>query len=150
MATNIINLSSLDGSNGFRMDGAAAYDYSGRPVSSAGDVNGDGFADVIVGAHGADPNGDKSGSSYVVFGKAAGFNATIDLPSLDGSNGFRLDGVAPYDYTGRPVSSADDVNGDGFTDLLIGALGADPGNNLSGSSYVVFGKAHNQVVVFLI
>jgi hypothetical protein len=63
-------------------------------VSNAGDVNGDGFDDVIVGAAGADPNGNSSGSSYVVFGKASGFSATMDLSSLDGSNGFRLDGVA--------------------------------------------------------
>ena len=87
MAT-IIELSSFDGSDGFRLDGVAAYDSSGQSVSNAGDVNGDGFDDVIVGANGADPNGDYSGSSYVVFGKAAGFDAMLDLSSLDGSNGF--------------------------------------------------------------
>lgn len=71
---NSINLFSLDGSNGFRVDGVAADDFSGSSVSNAGDVNGDGFDDVIIGATGADPNGDGSGSSYVVFGKAAGFH----------------------------------------------------------------------------
>ena len=74
-----IDLSSLDGTTGFRLDGAAAYDYSGFAVSSAGDVNGDGFDDVIVGAFGADPAGELSGASYVVFGKSDGFAATIDL-----------------------------------------------------------------------
>jgi hypothetical protein len=131
-----MELSSLDGSNGFRLDGVAG-DFSGRSVSSAGDVNGDGFDDVIVGAYGADSNGNYSGSSYVVFGKASGFSATMELSSLDGSNGFRLEGVAENDRSGRSVSSAGDVNGDGFDDLIIGASGADP----SGSSYVVFGKA---------
>jgi len=48
MATTIINLSSLDSNNGFRLDGAAAYDFSAL-VSGAGDVNGDGFDDVMVG-----------------------------------------------------------------------------------------------------
>jgi len=89
----MMDLSSLDGDNGFRLDGVAARDFSGSSVSNAGDVNGDGFDDVIVGALGTDPNGDYSGSSYVVFGKAPGFSANMDLSSLDGSNGFRLDGV---------------------------------------------------------
>ncbi|SEF75724.1 integrin alpha [Nitrosomonas ureae] len=140
MATTRINLSSLGGSNGFRLDGEAAYDKSGRSVSSAGDVNGDGFGDVIIGAAGADPNGNSSGSSYVVFGHASGFDAVMDLSGLDGSNGFRLDGEAAHDKSGRSVSSAGDVNGDGFGDVIIGASGADSNGRYSGSSYVVFGK----------
>ena len=65
--------------NGFKLSGAAAGDFSGCSVASAGDVNGDGFADLIVGAYGADPNGIHSGASYVVFGKASGFAANLDL-----------------------------------------------------------------------
>ena len=140
MAITAINLSGLDGSNGFRLDGVAERDYSGRSVSNAGDVNGDGFDDVIVSAVGSDPNGDRSGSSYVVFGKAAGFAATLNLSSLNGSNGFRLDGTAAYDQSGYSVSSAGDVNGDGFDDLLVSAPFAVPNGSNSGSSYVVFGK----------
>jgi hypothetical protein len=105
-------------------------------------VNGDGFDDVIVGAIGADPNGSYSGSSYVVFGKASGFSATMELSSLDGSNGFRLDGMAEGDDSGRSVSSAGDVNGDGFDDLIVGASSADlNGNDSSGSSYIIFGRS---------
>ena len=115
-------------------------DSSGRSVSSAGDINGDGVDDLIIGAYGADPNGSVSGSSYVVFGSDSGFNSTLNLSSLDGSNGFRIDGVAEGNRSGVSVSSAGDINGDGVDDLIIGAYGADPNGSASGSSYVVFGR----------
>jgi hypothetical protein len=136
-----IGLSSLNGTTGFKLSGAAAYDKSGRSVASAGDVNGDGFADLIVGAYDADPNGNSSGASYVVFGKASGFASNIDLSSLNGTTGFKLSGAAANDRSGRSVASAGDVNGDGFDDLIIGARDATPNGNGSGASYVVFGKA---------
>ena len=141
--TSSFTLSTLNGSNGFRLDGAAVSDFSGRSVASAGDVNGDGYADLIIGADGADPGGHFSaGSSYVVFGKASGWAATLDLGTLNGSTGFRLDGTANYDTSGYSVASAGDVNGDGYADLIIGAYAADPsGHSSAGSSYVVFGKA---------
>jgi len=137
-----LDLSSLDGSNGFRLDGVDANDWSGRSVSSAGDVNGDGYGDVIIGAYRADPDGKGSaGESYVVFGKSSGFSSSLDLSSLDGSNGFRLDGVHQSDQSGYSVSSAGDVNGDGYDDVIIGAFGAEPdGNSGAGESYVVFGN----------
>ncbi|WP_295627369.1 FG-GAP-like repeat-containing protein, partial [uncultured Nitrosomonas sp.] len=141
IANGNIDLSLLNGMNGFRLDGVKGDDYSGYSVSSAGDVNGDGFDDVIIGAPRADPNGQNSGSSYVVFGKASEFDATMNLSDINGSNGFRLDGVASYDYSGKLVSTAGDVNGDGFDDLLIDVPGDDSNGQNSGSSYVVFGKA---------
>ena len=134
-----IDLSTLDGTTGFRLDGIDENDFSGLSVSDAGDVNGDGFDDVIIGARGADPGGDSfSGESYVVFGKSGGFASAIDLSTLDGTTGFRLDGIDARDYSGRVVSSAGDVNGDGFDDLIIGAYRA---NSDVGESYVAFGKS---------
>ncbi|MGD9582171.1 MAG: hypothetical protein AB7V26_00670 [Lysobacterales bacterium] len=137
-----VALSDLNGANGFRLDGVAAYDYSGRSVSAAGDINGDGLADLIIGARGADPSGlSHAGRSYVVFGRRTSFAAAVVLSDLDGANGFRLDGVAANDYSGRSVSAAGDINGDDLGDLIVGAFGADPnGLNEAGSSYVVFGR----------
>ncbi|GAB4238864.1 MAG: hypothetical protein Kow00121_65680 [Elainellaceae cyanobacterium] len=136
-----LNLSTLNGSNGFRINGVATNDASGYSVSSAGDINGDGIDDLVIGAYGASPGGnDSAGQSYVVFGRT-GFSSTLNLASLDGGNGFRLDGIAANDLTGISVSSAGDINGDGIDDLVIGAYGADPGGNGSaGQSYVVFGS----------
>jgi Ca2+-binding RTX toxin-like protein len=142
-APHPVDLGSLDGTNGFRLDGIAADDRSGRSVSSAGDVNGDGFADLIIGALNADPGGDsEAGESYVVFGKSSGFGSALDLSTLNGTTGFRLVGIDAGDESGRTVSSAGDVNGDGFDDLIIGAYRADPrGDSDTGESYVVFGKS---------
>ena len=140
--TAAINLSSLNGSNGFRLDGVAADDRLGWSAASAGDVNGDGYADMIVSAYQADPNSrSNAGSSYVVFGNATGFASSLNLASLNGSNGFRLDGVAASDQSGRSVASAGDMNGDGYDDLIIGAFTASRNGSESGSSYVFFGKA---------
>ena len=132
-----MNLSSLNGTNGFAIIGGKANDEGGWSVASAGDVNGDGYDDVIVGARSADPNGDQSGASYVVFGKGSGFTSTLNISTLNGTNGFKLSGGAISDFSGFSVSSAGDINGDGFADLIVGA----PGANDSGASYVVFGKA---------
>jgi len=92
-------------------------------VSAAGDVNGDGFADLLIGANDASPNGTYSGASYVVFGKAGGFTVPLNLSTLNGANGFKINGETAADFSGRSVSAAGDVNGDGFADLLIGADG---------------------------
>ncbi|MCE7915532.1 MAG: hypothetical protein DYH15_12875 [Nitrosomonas sp. PRO4] len=135
-----LNLSSLDGDNGFQLTGIK-YSYSGHSVSSAGDVNGDGFDDVVIGAEGEDLNGFDSGASYIVFGKASGFDASIKLFGLNGNNGFTLRGESNGDHLGNSVSSAGDVNGDGFDDLIVGAYRADTNGYDSGASYIVFGKA---------
>ncbi len=132
-------LSYLNGVNGFQANGEAAGDWSGQSVSGAGDINGDGFDDVIIGASQADPNGGESGASHIVFGTAFGFPADLELSGLNGSNGFQINGEAGLDFSGHSVSGAGDINGDGFDDLIIGAYGADPGGG-SGASYVVFGK----------
>ena len=139
----MLDLSALDGSNGFILNGIDAFDFSGFSVSSAGDVNGDGYDDLIIGAFVADPNGGNSGETYVVYGGASapGTGGMLDLSALDGTNGFVLNGIDGYDYSGFSVSSAGDVNGDGYDDLIIGAFNADPNGDNSGETYVVYGGA---------
>ena len=147
-SSGALELSSLDGTDGFVINGIDADDNSGDSVSSAGDVNADGVNDVIIGARNADPNGSNlAGESYVVFGGVGvGATGTIELSSLDGTNGFVINGIDAGDQSGNSVSSAGDVNADGVDDLIVGASLAnvpDPDDPIAGSnvgeSYVVFG-----------
>jgi hypothetical protein len=135
------------GNGGFAINGAATYDTSGHSVSGAGDVNGDGLEDVVVGARLASPGGNAyAGASYVVFGKADG--TPVDLADvIDGAGGFAMNGIAPYDQAGFSVSDTGDVDGDGLDDLVVGAPFASPsGRVYAGESYVVFGKADGAAV----
>jgi Ca2+-binding RTX toxin-like protein len=138
----VINLSRLDGTIGFTMKGIDSGDLAGFSASDAGDVNGDGFADLIVSAYQADPGGrSNAGESYVVFGRGS-FGASLELSALNGNNGFRLNGIAANDRSGFSVSGAGDVNGDGFDDLIIGSNQTDliVGGEI-GEAYIVFGRA---------
>jgi len=127
----------LLGTAGVKIIGEAAGDFAGYALSSAGDVNGDGRADVLIGAYGHDRGADTdAGAAYVVFGTAA--TATIDLDDIAlGVGGFKLRGGAGGDEAGFSVSAAGDVNGDGLADLLVGAIGAGG----TGAGYLVFGDA---------
>ena len=125
-------LSSMNGTNGFKLDGENNVDLSGVSVSVAGDINGDEYADLIIGAYGY-PAGSFKGRSYVVFGgQGVGGGGVFNLSSLTGANGFKIDGASDYDYSGYSVSAAGDINGDEYTDLLIGTLA-------TSLSHVVFG-----------
>ena len=131
----------LDGANGFIMPGFGAGisepwgDFTGWSVSGAGDVNGDGFADMILGA----PRGDggpantqeNAGESYVIFGNGSGFNPIHDISSLDGNIGFVIAGADAYAMSGHSVSGAGDINGDGFADIMVGAPGRTAGQTMS-------------------
>ena len=139
----LLNASNLNGVNGFQLNGIDAGDAAGGSVSCAGDMDGDGVDDIVVGAYGADPNGlSNAGESYVVFGNANGFGSKpFELSSLNGNDGFQVNGAFAFDHAGSSVSSAGDFNGDGVNDIIIGApsLNFFNGSN-AGESYVVFGN----------
>ncbi len=137
-----IELSALAGTDGFRLNGIGVGDGTGEAVANAGDVNGDGFGDIVIGAPGSDPGGlSNAGRAYVMMGKAAAFTSTVNLSALNGATGFRLNGAAAGDQTGWSVGSASDLDGDGYTEIVAGAPGAQTGGAAAGNSYVVFGKS---------
>ncbi len=144
--TSPVELSEIEtGSGGFVLNGVSAGDQSGFSVSGAGDVNGDGLDDLIVGAPQDDPNAIGAGASFVVFGKEDG--TAVELSAVEaGNGGFVINGESFYDVSGVSVSGAGDVNGDGLDDLIVGASGADPNGDRSGASFVVFGKADGAAV----
>jgi Ca2+-binding RTX toxin-like protein len=136
-----IDLSTLSPSQGFIIQGDAAGDFAGSSVSSAGDVNGDGLDDLIVGALRGDDGGTDAGEAYVIYGQAGSSRGRIDLSTLSPSQGFIIQGDAASDNTGYSVSSAGDVNGDGIDDLIVGAPFGDDGGTGAGEAYVIYGQA---------
>ncbi len=144
-----IDLGSITPVQGRTLYGADAFDLSGSAVNSAGDLNGDGYDDFIVGAFLSDGEGNlkrNAGESYVIYGNPS-LPTTIDLSTVgtpSGPPGFLILGSETNDLSGRSVSSAGDVNGDGFDDLLLGAYHADAADNLkaeAGEAYLIFGSS---------
>ena len=143
-----IDLQALDGSNGYAINGIDANDWAGISVSGAGDVNGDGLADIIIGAQFADPGGLlSSGEAYVVYGQAGRSFSSLDLADLldtgagganeGGQMGFVIEGDSEFGWLGSSVSGIGDINGDGFDDIAVGARNANA--DFNGESYVIFG-----------
>jgi len=128
-----VNLGGVDAS--YR--GEVAQDVSGYSVSGAGDVNGDGYDDIIIGAYGKDDGAVSAGQTYLVLGKSAGWVMDVLLSGVDAS----FWGESANDESGRAVAGAGDVNGDGYDDFLIGAAGDDDGGNNAGQTYLILGKA---------
>ena len=124
----VITLNTLNGNNGFAFQNDLINEI-GISVSRAGDINGDGINDILVGTNSSD--------SYVIFGSTESFPATLSPDSLNGNNGFIIQSLAEMTLPWS-VSGMGDVNADGYNDIMI----ANPSlNNQAGISYVIYGKA---------
>ena len=134
-AGRVYVFSGLTGDTLYVFDGEAVDDYFGISVASAGDVNNDGFDDVIVGAIWNNAGGQTAGRAYVFSGKT-------------GDTLYVFTGAAASDYFGASVASAGDVNNDGFDDLIVGALFNDAGGSNAGRAYVFSGLNGDTIEVF--
>ena len=117
-----------------RYTGEATDDHAGWSVAGAGDVNGDGYADFLVGAPDNDAGETNAGAAYLVLGSASPGGGSL-------SSAMRYTGEAADDEAGTSVAGAGDVNGDGYADFLVGATGNDAGGSNAGAAYLVLGSA---------
>ena len=153
-----VGVNSLDGSTGYRFIGLDLGDNMGSSVAHAGDIDGDGFEDFIIGAANADGDGNTiidAGEAYVVLGGQDNLQALdtfggttadgiIDLGDLNGNNGFRVVGGAAGDGTGGSVAGIGDVNDDGFADIAVGAPGT---GSDAGAVSIIYGRGPGGVSV---
>jgi hypothetical protein len=128
-----IDLTSLDGTDGFVVNGIESSDELGFSVGSAGDLNGDDIDDAVFGAPKA--NGGK-GAAYVLYGQKGNLPSPFNLTTLNGTNGLVVNGIVPDGNLGFSFT-AGDLNGDGKTDLVLGAPEANGGK---GVAYVLYGQ----------
>jgi hypothetical protein len=117
-------------------EGEYTYDFSGASVASAGDVDNDGLADVLISAPRNGQNGEFAGKSYLFFGSTLSKGGAFHLSEADAA----FLGEALYDRSGASLASAGDVDGDGRSDLLIGAAENSEVGEFAGKSYLVFGS----------
>jgi hypothetical protein len=123
----------LDSADGMLL-GEEPYDYAGWSLAGPGDVDADGYDDLLVGAYGRDGWMSATGAAYLVYGR--GREAWVGLEGLVQADA-SYDGERSQDHAGWAVAGPGDVDGDDRPDLLIGAPGADLGEDNSGTVYLL-------------
>ncbi len=126
----------LDGTNGFVINGLDAADQIGASVAGGGDFNGDGLADIAIGAPGVDTGDEDAGAGYLLFGSESLTASSVSLAGLNGSNGLQITGTAEATI-GSYVRFVGDVNADGFDDLAVSGV----------QSAVVFGQESPPAII---
>jgi hypothetical protein len=136
-----IDVGTLDGANGRRIFGANNFERVGQRPANAGDVNGDGIDDLMMGTQAADYGGEDSGSMYVLFGSAQRGPAQMVSSDIAGRRGFRLDGFDVDGYCAQIQRRIGDINDDGVDDIVVGCNYSAGGGTHRGSAHVLFGNA---------
>jgi len=115
----------------YTLTGGASNDYTGHQVATAGDVDGDGLGDLLVGAQGNDDSASYAGKTYLILGAS--------LPDIGGEivESLGMLGEASSDQSGRSVASAGDVDGDGVDEIIVGAGWNDEGTSDAGKAYIL-------------
>jgi hypothetical protein len=158
-----VTLANVKSNQGYMITGRASNDYTGYSVSGTGDVNNDGFPDILIGAPG---NTLVSGRSYLIYGAESGYVTSSPTPAVPSHNptsyptpnptsyppssdlklldltrdeGFSINGINDDDFTGYSVSIAGDINNDGYDDMVIGAMRYPSGTSI-GRVYVIYGR----------
>jgi len=128
------DLTTLNGTNGFTVPGLQTSLQFGAECQFIGDVNNDGLQDIAIGSGNATINGNElSGATYIIFGSSSPFPTPFDVSTLDGTNGFVVEGIAYDERRGATITGPGDINGDGIDDLIIGS------SNTSADEVVLYG-----------
>lgn len=130
-ATGTLDLADAD----WRFLGEAASDHAGRHVAGGGDIDADGYADILVGAPNLDVTASNEGGVYVFLGADLGTTPDVQLYDAHAV----LTGESGGDRVGDAAVSAGDVDGDGLGDVLVGAAGNDDAGSGAGRAYLVLG-----------